>query len=137
MNNKGQLILYDLLLALIIIILVVMASTIILEENSQDIMDIDRQQDASNMMELLENTRQPGLLYSLSTAQNTNNTIEEERIVSEIEMILSDNNRNYDYRLIDITTDKIIVDKEPKNYKKVYSSHKTVNKHTYVLKIYQ
>jgi len=50
MNNKGQLILYDLLLALIIIILVVMASTIILEENSQDIMDIDRQQDASNMM---------------------------------------------------------------------------------------
>ena len=137
MNNKGQLILYDLLLALIIIILVLIASTIILEENNPNIMDLNRQQDASNMIELLENTRHPGLLYSLSTAQNSNNTIEEKMIVSKIEMMLSDNGRNYNYSLADITTDKIIVDKEPKKYKKVYSSHKTVNKHTYVLKIYQ
>lgn len=137
MNNKGQLILYDLLLALIIIILILIASTTILEENNPNILDLNRQQDASNMMELLENTRHPGLLYSFSTAQNTNNTIEEEIIVSEIEMILSDNTRNYNYSLIDITTDKIIIDKSPSKYKKVYSSHKTVNKHTYVIKIYQ
>lgn len=137
MNNKGQLILYDLLLALIIIIIVLVASTHILEENNLEQIELNKYDDASDMLELLENSNNPGLLYSLSTAQNTNDSQKEEEVTMKINEILSNYNKDFEYTLIDETANKTIVDKQKHDYREIYSSSKTVNKHRYLLKIYQ
>jgi len=132
MNNKGQFLLYDMLLAVIIILLVLVSTTYLLETNSIAKTDTNRHKDSRYLLNLIEDE---GLLTKLSLALDRNDSIQINKTIEKIDYILSSSCKG-ECALSDENTNQILINHAPKNYKDITSSKKHVNNHTYVIKEY-
>ncbi|MBQ6443166.1 MAG: hypothetical protein IJJ11_00635 [Methanosphaera sp.] len=133
MNNKGQFLLYDMLLAMIIILIVLVSTTYLLETTDIANSNTKDYKEPRYMLELLEDE---GLLTKLSTALDKNDSLEINQTKEKIEHILS-SGCNGDYTLSDESTNKIIINHSSNSYKEIYSRKKVVDKHEYILMIYR
>ena len=133
MNNKGQFLLYDMLLAMIIILIVLVSTTYLLETTDIANSNTKDYKEPRYMLELLEDE---GLLTKLSTAIDKNDSLEINQTKEKIEHILS-SGCNGDYTLSDESTNKIIINHSSNSYKEIYSRKKVVDKHEYILMIYR
>ncbi len=123
MNNKGQFLLYDALLAFLIVFVVL--TTVILVLNQQE--DTAYESNiASDKLSLLSSIRihDTNLLIA-----STNNDSTARDIVCNI---LSDES----FVLSDLTSDKVLINKKIGNYKNVVSYKKIVGGHEFELKIF-
>lgn len=132
MNNKGQFLLYDMLLAVIILLLVLVSTTYLLETNNIAKTNTNENKQARYMLELVEDE---GLLTKLSLALDRNNSVEINNTIEKIDYILSSGCKD-GYTLSDESTNKTLIDHFPNSYKDIRSSKKHVNNHTYVIKEY-
>ena len=133
MNNKGQFLLYDMLLAMIIILIVLVSTTYLLETTDIANSNTKDYKEPRYMLELLE---YEVLLTKLSTALDKNDSLEINQTKEKIEHILS-SGCNGDYTLSDESTNKIIINHSSNSYKEIYSRKKVVDKHEYILMIYR
>ena len=133
MNNKGQFLLYDMLLAMIIILIVLVSTTYLLETTDIANSNTKDYKEPRYMLELLEDE---GLLTKLSTALDKNDSLEINQTKEKIEHILSSGCKD-DYALSDESTNKSIINHSSNNYKETYSRKKVVDKHEYILMIYR
>ena len=120
MNTKGQILLYDVLLAIILVLTVMIAITYILEDNTQTTISIEKYENPQKMLNLVENRH-----YLTEITQNQSQ-------LEKIDQILGEN-----YTLTDTTTNDVLIDKKPLKYKNIYSGHKLVNGHDFELKYYE
>ena len=133
MNNKGQFLLYDMLLAMIIILIVLVSTTYLLETTDIANSNTKDYKEPRYMLELLEDE---GLLTKLSTALDKNDSRQINQTKEKIENILSSGCKD-DYTLSDESTNKSIINNSSNSYKETYSRKKVVDKHEYILMIYR
>lgn len=132
MNNNGQLLLYDMLLAFMILLLVLISTTYLLETNDYEKINTQDYMEARYLLELTEDEK---LLTKLSTALDKNDGMQIEQTIEKIDHILSGSSKD-NYTLCDESINKTLINHSPTNYKNVYSGKKLINNHEYSLKIY-
>lgn len=132
MNNKGQFLLYDMLLAVILILLVLVSTTYILETSNIAKTNTNEHKDTRYILDLIENG---GLLTKLSLELDRNDSIHINKTIEKIDYILSSSCKG-GYTLSDESTNKTLINHLPNSYKDITSSKKHVNNHTYVIKEY-
>lgn len=133
MNNNGQFLLYDMLLAFIIILILLVSTTYLVETSDVEKIKSDDYQQPRYLLDLLEDE---GLLRELSSSSDRNDDIKSNDTIEKIDYILSTSCR-HDYALSDETINKTLINHSSSNYRNVYSSSKMVNKHEYNLKLYR
>lgn len=130
MNNRGQFLVYDILLAAIILLLALAATTYLLENINTPINE-NQYKESTYILNTIEDQH---LLKRLSIALDNNNTEEVIILTEKIEYLL--NNSEYNYTLTDESINKTLINHNH-THKEEYSSRKIVNNHTYTLKIYK
>ena len=133
MDNNGQFLLYDMLLAFIILLLVIVSATYLTETNDIGKTKTDTHIEGEYLLELLEDE---GLLTKLSTSLDRNDSIKTNKTLERIDYILSTNTK-YKYSLTDETTNKTLIDHTPHNHKEVCCFRKMLNNHEFALTSYQ
>jgi hypothetical protein len=132
MDNNGQFLLYDMLLAFIILLLVIVSATYLTETNDISKTKTDTHIEGEYLLELLEDE---GLLTKLSTSLDRNDSIKTNKTLERIDCILSTNTK-YKYSLTDETTNKTLIDHTPHNHKEVCCFRKMLNNHEFALTSY-
>jgi len=120
MNTKGQILLYDVLLAIILVVMVMLTITYVLEDNTQTTISIEKYEKPQQMLNLLENRH-----YLTEITQNQSQ-------LDKIDQILGEN-----YTLTDTTTDDVLIDEKPLKYRNIYGGHKIVNGHDFELRYFE
>jgi hypothetical protein len=133
MDNNGQFLLYDMLLAFIILLLVIVSATYLTETNDISKTKTDTHIEEEYLLELLEDE---GLLTKLSTSLDRNDSIKTNKTLERIDYILSTNTK-HKYSLTDETTNKTLIDHTPHNHKEVCCFRKMLNNHEFALTSYQ
>jgi hypothetical protein len=133
MDNNGQFLLYDMLLAFIILLLVIVSATYLTETNDISKTKTDTHIEEEYLLELLEDE---GLLTKLSTSLDRNDSIKTNKTLERIDYILSTNTK-HKYSLTDETTNKTLIDHTPHNHKEVCCFRKMLNNHEFALISYQ
>lgn len=132
MNEKGQFLLYDGVLAIIILFIIMIVCFNILEKEST-VCELDNTYKTPyEVLNLLDTMpyNDESILYSLTMIDDINTELES-NLLNITEHIISDNTR-YEYILRDITTDKLLL-KTSDNKKIIYSGRKIVNGHVFEL----
>ncbi|WP_455645736.1 hypothetical protein [Methanosphaera sp.] len=137
MNEKGQLLLYDILLGIIILSLILILSLSTLGENIEVYNTGNDFEKPLNTLVLLENTPYNNNYLLESLTYELDNNLSYNNSLDKINEIISSNN-NYDYTFSDITSDDLLlIDTREDSYKEVFSGRKIVNKHVFELKYYR
>lgn len=136
MNEKGQFLLYDMILALIIIFIILVSCTYIIEGQNSVFESENNYKNPNEMLNILDSTlyEDKSILYSLSEATDTNNSILKNKSLSVASKIISSNGE-YEYTLKDVTTQTTLLGNST-DKKIIYSSRKIVNNHIYELSYY-
>ena len=133
MNNNGQFLLYDMLLAFMILLLVLVSMTYLLETNAFGKTNTEDYLEPRYLLDLVEDE---GLLSELSNAQDKNDSADVNRTIYKIDRILSASCEN-GYSLNDESINTTLIDNSPNNYKEAYCRKKVINKHEYTLSTYR
>lgn len=136
MNEKGQFLLYDMILALIIIFIILVSCTYIIEGQNSVFESEDNYKNPNEMLNILDSTlyEDKSILYSISEATDTNNSILKNNSLIVASKIISSNG-GYEYTLKDVTTQTTLLGNST-DKKIIYSSRKIVNNHIYELSYY-
>ncbi len=133
MNEKGQLLSYDAILALVILFTVIVMTTYILEENVGTAYDYNYAK-PMNTLEILEETDE-NLLLTLSYSLKENNTEKINRTLDKIKVILDAECLNYTFK--ENNHNQILLSSNNiDNTKQAYSSRKIVNEYTFELEYF-
>ncbi len=133
MNEKGQLLSYDAILAVIILFSVIIMTSYVLEEKVDVSYDYNYEKPL-NTLEILEEIDE-NLLLTLTYSLEKNDTEKINKTLEKIKPILETENLEYKFKennqnLTLIKSDNI------DNTKQIYSSRKIVNGHTFELEYY-
>lgn len=136
MNEKGQFLLYDMILALIIIFIILVSCAYIMEGQYSVFETEDNYKNPNEMLNILDSTLcgDKSILYALSEAEDTDNQVLKNKSLSMALEILSSGD-GYEYTLKDVTTQTILLG-DASDKKRVYTSRKIVNNHIYELSYY-
>ncbi|OED29692.1 hypothetical protein [Methanosphaera sp. WGK6] len=137
MNERGQLLIYDILLGMIILSLILFLSLSVLEDNIEVYDTVNDFEEPLNTMILLENTPYNNNYLLETLTYELNENVSCNKTLNKINEIISSNNK-YNYTFSDITNNEILLlDTRQGSYKEVFSSRKIVNKHVFELKYYR
>jgi len=131
MNERGQLLSYDAILALIILFIIIIMTSYILEENVGISYDYNYEK-PMNTLEILEETDE-NLLLTLSYSLKENDTEKINRTLDKIKVILDAECLNYTFKE-NTHNQTLLASNNIENTKQVYSSRKIVDEFDFELK---
>jgi len=131
MNERGQLLSYDAILALIILFIIIIMTSYILEENVGISYDYNYEK-PMNTLEILEETDE-NLLLTLSYSLKENDTEKINRTLDKIKVILDAERLNYTFKE-NTHNQTLLASNNIENTKQVYSSRKIVDEFDFELK---
>lgn len=132
MNEQGQLLSYDAILALTILFTIIIMTSYILEENVGTSYDYNYEKPL-NTLEILDETDE-NLLLTLSYSLEKNDTEKINRTLDKIKVILDAEYLNYTFK--ENNHNQTLLESNNINTKQVYSSRKIVNEHIFELDYY-
>lgn len=132
MNEQGQLLSYDAILALTILFTIIIMTSYILEENVGTSYDYNYEKPL-NTLEILDESDE-NLLLTLSYSLEKNDTEKINRTLDKIKVILDAEYLNYTFK--ENNHNQTLLESNNINTKQVYSSRKIVNEHIFELDYY-